>query len=223
MRINDSRGLAATSDAGLLVEAEPGALLSSLGMVQPHTLDRLASYAEGSHPVPFPFDSADLQIFSLQTGRNVADPVARATAGSSVPEEVTEGAQLGPQRRANAWLVGAEPPLRVNVAATVRFNVGASRPDTLVSAAFAEPDWGAAEQLELLVMLWVNGAAVEPSGHSLVLPRNGETESVEFRVTPQFPGKLRLRFRIYLARQGVLLQELKVDVPVVRERKMAIT
>jgi ABC-type sugar transport system ATPase subunit len=223
VRINDSRGLAAASHTGVLAEAEPGDLLSSLGMVQPHTLDRLTSHAEGSHPVPFPFDSADLQIFSLQTGRNVTDLVARATAGASVPEDATEGAPLGVRRSANAWLVGAEPPLRVNVAATVGFNVGAFRPGTLASAAFAEPDWGAAEQLELLVMLWANRAAVEPPGHTLILPRNGETKSVEFHVTPQFPGKLRLRFRIYLARQGVLLQELKVDVPVVREPKMAIT
>jgi ABC-type sugar transport system ATPase subunit len=231
MRIDDTQGLATTSRRYALAEATSADILASEGLVRPHTRDRLSSRAEADRPAPLPFSLADLQLFDTHTGRNVTDLVARATSGSAGPgEEASElersqsgGTHLLPQRRANAWLKDSDPPLQVNMTATVGFNIGKPRPGIpLASEAFPEPDWGSAEYLELLVMLWAARAAVEPSGHKLQLPKNGETEAVEFRVTPLFSGKLRLRFRIYLARQGVLLQELKVDVPVARQAKAVI-
>ena len=65
-------------------------------------------------------------------------------------------------------------------------------------------------------------AKVEPAGRELSLPRNGQTEDISFAVTPLAAGKIRLRFRVYLAAQGNLLQELRVDVRVVRQPRMAI-
>ena len=229
MRIGDTRGLATTSRRDALVEVGPADVLASEGLIQPQTLVRLSSHAVADLSVPFPSSFADLQLFDARTGRNITDPVARATSGSAEHaergddlEQPQSGIHPLPQRRANAWLKGSDLPLRVNTMATVEFNIGAPRPGSLASEAFPEPDWGTARQLELLVMLWAARATVEPSGHKLFLPRDGETEAREFRVTPLSSGKLRLRFRIYLAKQGVLLQELKVDLPVARQPKAAI-
>ena len=161
--------------------------------------------------------------------RNLTDPLARATSGSSADpawvgelDQAPPGGRL-PEWHANAWLQGADLPLLVNTTAVVGFNIGGLRTEALAGEVFPEPDWGEASDLELLVMLWAARAAVDPAGRRLSLPRNGQTEDVWFDVTPLAAGKLRLRFRVYLAAQGILLQELSVDVPVARQPRMAIT
>ncbi|HET6194049.1 MAG TPA: ABC transporter ATP-binding protein [Trebonia sp.] len=203
-------------------------VLASDGLIQPHTLNFLTARADANHAVPLPYSSGDLQLFDTRTGYNLTDPFAWATSGSSAgagpgdePGEVSPADRL-PERRANAWLQDADLPLVVNKAAKVGFNIGGPRAEAIASAVFSEPDWGEASQLDLLVMLWAGRATVEPAGRELSLPRNGQTEDISFAVTPLAAGKIRLRFRVYLAAQGNLLQELRVDVRVVRQPRMAI-
>ena len=227
MRIADPRGLAA-NEHHALGTAAPTDILASDGLILPHALNLLTAHAAASHAVPFPASFDDLQLFETSTGYNLTDPFARATSGSSAGPgpadetgEAPPGARL-PERHANAWLQDADLPLLVNTTAKVGFNIGGPRTEALASEVFAEPDWGEASHLELLVMLWAGRATVDPAGHELSLPRTGQTEDAWFEVTPLAAGKLRLRFRVYLAAQGVLLQELRVDVPVVRQPRMAI-
>jgi len=227
MRIADTKGLATTPSHALVASA-PADILASDGLIQPHTLDRLTAHAAADRVVPVPYSFDDLQLFDTQTGRNLTDPLAWATSGSSASSGSAgdlDPAQPGdrlPERRANAWLQDADLPLLVNTTAVVGFNIGAPRPEALASEVFPEPDWGDSSNLELLVMLWAARATVEPTGRRLSLPRNGQTEDAEFAVTPLHGGKLRLRFRVYLAAQGILLQELRVDVPVALQPRMAI-
>jgi ABC-type sugar transport system ATPase subunit len=221
MRIADTQGLA-TAPPQALAAAVSADILTSDGLIQPHTLNRLTAYAAANRAVPVPYSFDALQLFDTQTGRNLTDPLAWATAGSGSAAELTQ-AQPGdrlPERRANAWLRDADLPLLVNTTAVVGFNIGPPRARALASEVFPEPDWGVASNLDLLVMLWAGRATVEPAGRRLSLPRNGQTEDAEFEVTPLSGGKLRLRFRVYLAAQGILLQELRVDVPVARQPRM---
>ena len=227
MRIADPRGLAAHAPQALGTAA-PTDVLASDGLIQPHTLNLLTAHAVANHAVPFPASFDDLQLFETSTGYNLTDPFARATSGSSAdPAPVDESDDASPsvrlpERHANAWLHDADLPLLVNKAAKVGFNIGGPRAEAIASAVFSEPNWGEASRLDLLVMLWAGRAAVDPAGRKLSLPRNGQTEDTWFEVTPLAAGKLRLRFRVYLAAQGILLQELRVDVPVVRQPRMAI-
>jgi multiple sugar transport system ATP-binding protein len=227
MRIAGPQGLATTAPY-TLGTAAPTEVLASDGLILPHTLNLLTAHAAANHAVPFPYSFGDLQLFETSTGYNLTDPFARATSGSTADpdpaDEVDEAAPSGrlPERHANAWLQDADLPLVVNTAAKVGFNIGGPRAEALASAVFTEPDWGEASQLKLLVMLWAGRATVDPAGRELSLPRDGQTDDAWFDVTPQAAGKLRLRFRVYLAAQGILLQELRVDVPVVRQPRMAI-
>jgi multiple sugar transport system ATP-binding protein len=227
MRIADPQGLAANATQALGTAA-PTDVLASDGLIQPHTLNLLTAQAAPNHVVSFPHRFDGLQLFGTDTGLNLTDPFAWATGGSSADpapaggsDEASTDGRL-PERHANAWLKDAELPLLVNKTATVGFNIGGPRAEALASAVFTDPDWGEASHLDLLVMLWAGRATVDPAGRKLSLPRNGQTGDAWFDVTPVAAGKLRLRFRVYLAAQGILLQELRVDVPVVRRARMAI-
>lgn len=117
-------------------------------------------------------------------------------------------------RKANAWFVGTEPPLEIDRQVTVGFDIGYTREDAIVSAPFNEPDWHGHDRHYLWIALRSEDADIEPAGYQLVLPRTGNTQQIFFVVTPHNPECVKLRFLIYLYKEGVLLQELEATVPI---------
>jgi hypothetical protein len=133
-----------------------------------------------------------------------------------------------PPLRAEAWILPAEPEPGVARSArradqpglvaglpsriAIRLHGAASPPPTSPAAASANGSGGAQEVLVTLIA--ADAATVTPHGRRIPLPRSGSSEPLTFEVTPRTPAPLRLHFLVNLYREGTLLQELGVTMPV---------
>lgn len=83
----------------------------------------------------------------------------------------------------------------------------------LASADSGQPD--AEHRVPLRVLLFAADASVRPMTSVVDLEPDRTSRPVRFEVVPDKKGRLRLRFRVYLARDGQLLQEVHADLMVV--------
>jgi tetratricopeptide (TPR) repeat protein len=160
--------------------------------------------------------AADAAANALETYEAKGD-ARSARRARRLLERIDQSARL-PARRAEATLVAANPPLIVGHPVTITFRIAE---DQDVPTGRDGGDDGPPN--ELLVMLTSRDAEVRPlgyssnhheGGHRVLLPAKGGTEPVRFQIVPHAEGSAHLRFRVHLAQEGSLLQELTVSLPV---------
>lgn len=164
-----------------------------------------------------PFDPGRILAFDADTGDRigVGEPgVIAARPAGQTPARAGDDLIQG-TRAVNAWLIGTKPPIPVGQEVSVGFNIGPVVRDALASAAFTEPDWGGLEEMKCDVILLSDGCDVSPAGQKLTVPRLGPSPSVHFRIRALDSGPVALRFQIYLASGGLLLQELATTIEAV--------
>jgi serine/threonine protein kinase len=125
-------------------------------------------------------------------------------------------AEAPESRAVNVWFEADDPvpPLVVDAWYTLGLDIGAHRKGAATEA-FAEPDFGGQDELELLVSLY--GDELELSSHSLALrlPRNGDSEERTFRARAREPGSAGLQIVISVLPELEILQTLELVFPVV--------
>jgi hypothetical protein len=121
----------------------------------------------------------------------------------------------GAGRTVNAWLEVGQYPLKLRELHHIWVNIGRSRDDP-GGHAFSEPQWGTRSKLDLLFTLAGRAAAIDPTCRYATLSKHGDMTPIYFRVTPHETGVLRLRLSIYLKRELMLLEELGMNLSVVR-------
>lgn len=123
-------------------------------------------------------------------------------------------------RFVNTWFESDEEPvlpLIVGRKTRLFLQIGYRRDDDPGSSTtpFAEPDWGGHDHLDLLVSLYSAELSIEPRQQRLLLPRLGESGTLEFTVTPRAAGACRIRIVVSLARELEILQRLSLEVEAV--------
>jgi multiple sugar transport system ATP-binding protein len=164
-----------------------------------------------------PFDPSRILAFDADSGDRIAvgEPAVIVTRPVDQTPTAAGDDLVQAVRAVNAWLIGTRPPIPVGQEVTVGFNVGPAVRDVLASAPFSEPDWGGVEEMECDVTLLSDGCDVSPPGQKLTVPRLGPSPSVHFRIRALDSGPVALRFQIYLASAGLLLQELTTTIEAV--------
>jgi serine/threonine protein kinase len=117
-------------------------------------------------------------------------------------------------REVNAWLVDAELPLAVGRHYTLAIDIGQPRSGRVGGVLFSEPDWGNAEQLEIVILLEGAGFEVTPLFQRTMLPKSGNMEPVFFTITRKSKSTVTLNLSIFLARELSLLEEFTLDLSV---------
>jgi hypothetical protein len=112
--------------------------------------------------------------------------------------------------QAEAWVMAAESSLVAGRTAKIGMRL------LRQATASAGPRGARAGQPpEVLVTLMAGDAAtIRPNGQRLRLPQSGYTETLVFRVTPRASIPLRLQFLVNLYKEGTLLQEMGITMPV---------
>lgn len=143
---------------------------------------------------------------------------------ASISENIPSGAKntvrekpasetTSPGREVNVWLVDTELPLVVAQEQTLGVDIGEPRSERVGGGAFNEPDWGTANELEIVILVDGAGFDVTPSFQKATLPRLGTMESVFFKITPDGSAAT-LNLTIFLARELILLEEFSLDFSV---------
>ena len=163
---------------------------------------------------------ADLATVLMHANRDkdAALPAARALSLYELREDVVSAAVLRgliPYQppaddwpvRVEAWVMAAEPSLVAGQAASLGIRL------------HAEPGWSAAfsgpQPDDVLVTLLASGeATVQPGSLRMQLPRAGSTSPAVVEVTPRSAMPLRLHLLVNLYKEGTLLKELGVTIPV---------
>lgn len=115
-----------------------------------------------------------------------------------------------PGLRAEAWIIGSEPILMAGHSTKIGVKL-----HTEVAAGPGTNPPRRKQSEEVLVTLAVGRKAdVRPNGRRVNLPVAGSTEPIIFEVIPRDPIPLWLHFLVYLYRDGALLQELGITMPV---------
>jgi hypothetical protein len=123
--------------------------------------------------------------------------------------ERTKSESTTPRRQVNAWLEEAQQPLTVGRSYRLGVNIGSPRADSLVEVDFREPEWGALNEIGLVIAVHARGARIEPLWHNATLLRKGEMEEVYFNIVPIEEGVIELYLTIFLARELTLLEEFR--------------
>jgi tetratricopeptide (TPR) repeat protein len=115
-------------------------------------------------------------------------------------------------RQARIWCVNDEP-IQVGQSAHVAFAVTA--PHGVLAASPGEsPDRLLPHPVKIRVLLHSAQASVRPVTQVAVLEIDRTTDPVLFEVVPTEAGPITLVFRVYLDRDGQLLQEIRSELPV---------
>lgn len=121
-------------------------------------------------------------------------------------------------RYVNTWFEGEGEtllPLVVGQAYSFKLYIGARKEEPepgAQTAPFAEPDFGARQELDLLIGLYSEDFSIVRSQHPLVLPRVGPSPEIQTKVTPAHAGACRISIVVSLVRELELLQELEIEV-----------
>ena len=118
-------------------------------------------------------------------------------------------------RKVNAWLEGGQQVLWVGRVYRIGIDIGAEREGTLHTETFSEPDWCDEDYFDLSIVLYGEGARVQPAARKAHLPRRGPMEAVFFEVEPRRPGMVELILAIFIASEETLLQKCQFALEVI--------
>jgi hypothetical protein len=109
------------------------------------------------------------------------------------------------RRCLNAWTNEHSP--KVNRPFELKLNIGAPRPNSLVTARFDTP-FNNSKTVKLLVSVASLHCDIQPSWRELHLPPSGDSNVVVFTIAADKVGQHNFSIRIYLAEQMIPLQSL---------------
>jgi hypothetical protein len=179
-------------------------------------------YAPRQNPNDFMYEHREHEERSLPEagGRQVVpvDEVPESFDVTPQPDEPVAPADP----MVNVWLEGAEEPLRVGTAYRVAIDVGKPRDGALASEPLAPP--GSAEEEELALTLVLSGkdVMVRPPVQNAVLHRRDGMKAVFFDVTLLRAGRPEFFVSVFLARELVLLQKIRIVLHDVVEEAAAV-
>jgi hypothetical protein len=116
------------------------------------------------------------------------------------------------QRNLNAWRDEEFP--KACEAFSIFVNIGDAEKKLVSSAPFLEPEWGDIDFLDLLILLSSRDCEIDPGWQELKLPRNGNSDTVIFKVVATKKGEHRFYVRACLAKELIDLQVLTFDLTI---------
>jgi hypothetical protein len=121
---------------------------------------------------------------------------------------------VGQNRHINAWIADGEPPLEKGRSYKFAINVGKLCEHAIAAPKLREFDWKDNHELDVWIVLSGYRVKVEPCQQKFTLPKEGDTDTLFFAITPTGYGSVLLRVSLYFARELTLLQEFEVPIPV---------
>ncbi|MEU4812887.1 amino acid adenylation domain-containing protein [Nocardia fluminea] len=153
-------------------------------------------------------------LFDAGTVAELARRFEHHRAEADLEALLLDGAALDHRRaprEAQVWCLSDEP-VRPGQVARIGFAIAV--PESAVAAPLAAESDRIPEPVRLRILLQSQQAFVQPVTHLAVLHVDRTTDPQIFEVVPERDGITSLTFRIYLDRDGQLLQEIVVALPV---------